>query len=180
MKFLAHLVNFAMFLVVWIAAFMALHWLALQALETRDIKPGQVPLSFSVVVETRAPGAAPSYESRRFRSQDEFKLVPGESLHLDTKAYNQMDQEVIGSCCIAFKVLEDGPNGQVVELHDDDMSYVMSRYRVRDGKVEPLAHRADFSLYYVGYFVLGGLIAWLATRPLRRRLLARVAPKAPA
>jgi hypothetical protein len=169
----ARLLNAALFVAAWIAAYLALYWLASTQLETRQIAPGQVPPSFGVVVETRADGAEPSYESRRFRSQAELRLQPGESLHLTTPAYNQMDHEVTGSCCIAFQVLEDGPDGQLVELHDDDMTYVMSRYRVRDGQVVPLAHRSDFVLYYLGYFFLGGLIAWLATRPVRRRVLAR-------
>jgi hypothetical protein len=170
---LVRLLNIAMFVVVWIAAFMALHWLILtQVLETRHIAPGQVPANFSVAVETRANGTAPSYSTMGFRSQAELKLEPGESLHLSTAAYDQMSEEVTGDCCIAFKVLEDGPNGQLIELHTDDMSYVMSRYRVRDGQVEPLAHRAEFTLYYLAYFFFGGLVAWLVTRPIRRRTLA--------
>jgi hypothetical protein len=133
-----------------------------------------------VVVETRAGAAPPAYESRRFHSQEEFKLEPGESLHLSTTAYDQAAQEITGSCCIAFKVLEDGPDGQLVQLQDDDMTYVMSRYRVRDGRVTPIAHRMDYSLYYLGYLLLGGLVAWLATRPIRRRALAWAAPRPPA
>jgi hypothetical protein len=173
MKLLVRLFNIALFLAAWAASCVALHWLAMQWLETGSLLPDQpLPPSFEVVVETRAAGAAPSYDTRRFISQAELKLEPGESLQLSTPAYNQMDHETSGSCCLAFKVLEDGPAGQVVEVQDDDMSYVMSRYRVRDGQVTPLAHRLDYSLYYVGYGLLGAFVAWLLTRPIRRRLLA--------
>ena len=178
MKILARLFSIGLFLAAWIVAFMAVHWLALQLLETRRIAPGKVPPSFSVVVETRAGDAPPAYESRRFHSQSEFKLEPGESLHLSTPAYDQAAHDLSGSCCIAFQVLDDGPAGQLVELQDDDMTYVMSRYRVRDGQVTPLAHRMDYSLYYLGYLLLGGVIAWLLTRPIRRRALALAAPRA--
>ena len=58
------------------------------------------------------------------------------------------------------------------EAQSKGMSYVQSRYRVQDGRVTPISNRADFSLYYLGYFLLGGLLAWLATRPIRRRALA--------
>lgn len=159
-----------LFLVAWVVAFMALQWLASRLLEARTIAPGQVPPGFSVVVETRAAGAPPAYEARRFSTQAELKLAPGESLRLGTPAYDQMmDQEGGGSCCIAFQVLDDGPKGQLIELNDDDLSHVMSRYRVSNGQVLPVAHRAHFTLYYVGYLLLGGLIAWLVTKPLRRR-----------
>jgi hypothetical protein len=169
---LARLLNIVIFLAMWIAAFMALQWIMLtQVLETRHIAPGQVPASFSVVVETNANGAPPTYEAMPLRSLRTVALEPGESLHLSTAAYDQTDHEPTGSCCIAFKVLEDGPDGQVIELNDDDMSYVMSRYRVKDGQVVPLAFRQDFVLYYLAYFFLGGLIAWFATRPIRRRML---------
>jgi hypothetical protein len=169
---LVRLLNAALLLGTWIAAFLALHWLALAALETQPILPGQVPYNFEVVVETRVDGAAPSYAARRFQAQSELRLEPGESLHLGTRAYDQTEHEITDSCCIAFRVLEDGPDGQLVELDDDDMTYVRSRYRVRDGQVEPLSHRAHFTLYYLAYLLLGWVIAWLATRPLRRRALA--------
>jgi hypothetical protein len=172
MKFLMHLLNTAMFLAAWVGACIALYWLTMQLLLTSEFPPGQpLPPSFSVVVESRAKDAPPTYESRRFRSQSEFKLEPGESLHLSARTYDQTDHEVSGSCCIDFRVLEDTPDGQLIELNDDDMSYVMSRYRVRNGQVQPVAHRMDFSLYYLGYFFVGGFLAWLLTRPLRRRTL---------
>jgi hypothetical protein len=171
MKILVRLLNAALFLAAWIGAFMILHWASMKLLETRDFSQG-IPAGFSVVVETHADGAAPTYESRPFRKQAEFKLEPGESLHLSAAAYDQMDHEPGGSCCIAFKVLEDTAGGQLIELNDDDTSYVLSRYRVREGQVQPVAHRAHFVLYYVGYLVLGGFLAWLLTRPLRRRSLA--------
>jgi hypothetical protein len=175
------LLNTALLLAAWIAAFMALQWLVTTGvLETKSIDPAHVPASFGVVVETRAQGAAPSYATRPFRSLATLALEPGESLHLGTAAYDQADHEVSGSCCIAFTVVDEGPGVQRVELHEDDMGYVMSRYRVSHGQVTPLAHRYDYTLYYLGYFVLGGLLAWLATRPLRRRALAwaRAAPAA--
>ena len=172
MKFLMRLLNTAMFLAGWAGACVALYWLTMWLLLTNNFPPGQpLPSSFSVVVETRAPGAAPAYEARRFRSQAEFKLAPGESLHLSTPRYDQFDQNVSGNCCMDFRVLEDKPDGQLIELNDDDMTYVMSRYRVRNGQVQPVAHRMDYSLYYLGYFFVGGFLAWLLTRPLRRRTL---------
>ena len=171
MAILVRLLNVGMFLAAWIVAFMALHWAAMAMLETRDFSQG-IPPGFEVVVETQADAAAPAYESRPYRNPAEFKLAAGESLHLSARTYDQTDHEVSGSCCMAFKVLEDSAQGQLIELNDDDTSYVMSRYRVRDGRVEPVAYRAHFVLYYVGYLVLGGFVAWLLTRPLRRRTLA--------
>ena len=172
MTFIVRVFNTALFLAAWVGAFLALHWLVLNWL-TQPLVPGQdLPPSFSVVVEIRANGQPPSWEARRFRNQAEFKLETGESLHLGTRTYDQTDHSISGSCCIAFRVLEDGPQGQLVELDYDDMSYVRSRYRVRDGQVVPISNRADFSLYYLGYFIGGGFVAWLLTRPLRRRALA--------
>jgi hypothetical protein len=169
---LARLFNTGLFVAAWIAAFLALHWaVTFLWLETRQVDPAHVPPSFGVVVETQAAGAEPTYATRPYRSLGTMALEPGESLHLGTAAYDQSEHET-DACCMWFKVLEDGAAGQLVELHDDDMSYVMSRYRVLDGKVTPLAHRIDYTLYYLGYFVLGGLIAWLATRRVRRRALA--------
>jgi hypothetical protein len=173
MKFLVRLFNIALFLTAWAASCVALHWLAMQLLLTSNFPPGQpLPPSFDVVVEIRADPTAPTYEARRFINQAELKLGPGESLHLSTPAYDELGMETTGSCCLAFKVLEDGPGGQVVEVQNDEMSYVMSRYRVQDGRVTPLAHRMDYILYYVGYCLLGAFIAWLLTRPIRRRALA--------
>ena len=170
---LARLLNILLFLAAWVAAFMALHWLMLtQVLETPHIAPGKVPPTFSVVVETNANGAPPTYAAKRFGSLATSGLEPGESLHLSTAAYDQTEHEVTGSCCIAFKVLEDGPDGQLIELNDDDLTYVTSRYRVKDGRVLPLSHREHFVLFYFAYFFFGGIIAWLATRPIRRRMLA--------
>jgi len=173
MKMLVHLLNCVLFLAAWIVGFMALHWLALLLL-TQRLDPGQEPpLSFSVVVETRANGTAPSWEARRYHDAASFSLAPGESLQLSTRSFDQADgPPPTGSCCLAFKVLDEGASGQLVQLDYDDMSYVQSRYRVQDGRVTPISNRADFSLYYLGYFLLGGLLAWLATRPIRRRALA--------
>ena len=170
---LARLLNIALFLAAWIAAYLALHWLLVtQVLETRSIDPARIPAGFSVVVESRGDDGKPAYSPLPFRGQATLQLQPGESLHLGTAHYDQIEHEATGSCCIAFTVLEDGPDGQLIELHDDDMSYVMSRYRVRDGQVTPLAHRSHFTLYYLAYFFAGGMLAWFATRPIRRRLLA--------
>lgn len=173
MKFLVHLLNSVLLVVAWAGAFIALHFLALWLMETRSFPPGQdLPFSFYVVVEKLANGSPAAWEARRYLNPTEFKLDPGESLHLSVASYDQFAQGVGGNCCIDFKVLEDGPEGQLIELNNDDMTYIRTRYRVRDGKVTPVSHRMDYSLYYLGYFLLGGLLAWLATRPLRRRLLA--------
>jgi len=173
MTILVRLLNTAMFLAAWVGAFIGLHLLALQLLETHSFPPGQdLPRGFDVVVEKLANGAPASWETRPFHNQAQFKLDPGESLQLSARAYDQADHEITGSCCFAFKVLEDGPNGQLIELDNDDMTYVKTRYRVRDGKVTPLSFRSHFTLYYVAYLVLGGVLAWLLTRPLRRRTLA--------
>ena len=71
-----------------------------------------------------------------------------------------------------FKVLDDGPNGQLIELNIDDMSYLRSRYLVRGNQVVPVSFRSDFSLYYLGYFILGGILALLVTLGLRRWIQA--------
>ena len=102
----------------------------------------------------------------------EFRLEPNESLHLSTRSYDQTDYEVHGSCCIAFEVLEDNSKGQLIELNDDDFGEDFTRYWLREGKVIPVSNRSHFSLYYLLYLFGGALLAWLLTRPIRRRALA--------
>ena len=179
MKFLVRLFNTGLFLAAWLGSCMALYALMDYLLETRSFPPGQpLPRGFEVVVEFRAAGKAPSYETRPFTGAP-LALAPGETLHLGTRTYDQMQHDTSGRCCMAFKVLEDGPQGQLVEVNDNDMSFVMSRYRVRDGKVEPIAHRSHFTLYSFAYFVIGGVFAWLLTRPVRRRTLAWASRRRP-
>ena len=170
---LAFLLNALLFLVAWVATSVALAWASNHfLLETRDIPLGAVPWQFMVVVE-EAPvaGAAPSFRWMRYSDLGERALQPGESLRLSRPAF-----EFPGTCCFAFKVLSDGADGQVVEFDADDMSYLRSRYRVHEGRVTPLYFRADFSLYWLGYLVAGGLLAWFGTARQRRRLRAAIVP----
>lgn len=169
-------ITYGIFLVTWVAACWLLYWLATTfLLETRNIKPDNVPVNFPVVIEVAGQNGQPAtYYSAPYRALPvNLPLRAGESLRLGTSAYSDLDlAEVPSSCCIDFKVLDDGPEGQLIEHNVDDMSYLNSRYLVRGNRVVPLSFRSDFSLYYVGYFILGGIVALIVTLGLRRRVQA--------
>lgn len=155
---------------------MALYWLTTTYwLETRQIQQDNVPHNFHVVIEESGQNGKPAtYRSVPYRALPaNLQLRPGESLRLGTSAYSDMDlPEAPSSCCIDFKVLDDGPNGQLIEHNVDDMSYLNSRYLVRGNQVVPVSFRSDFSLYYLSYFLLGGIVALIVTLVLRRPILA--------
>lgn len=163
-----------LFLVVWVIAVTVLYWLATTfLLEKRNIKPDNVPHDFPVVMEVAGQNGMPvTYYSVPYRALPaNLQMRPGESLRLGTSSYSDLDlAEAPSSCCIDFKVLDDGPNGQLIEHNVDDMSYLNSRYLVRGNQVIPLSFRSDFSLYYLGYLVLGGILALIVTLGLRRCL----------
>ena len=173
---LAHLITCSLFLLAWVVAYWLLYWLATTYfLETRNIQLDNVPHNFHVVIEAAGQNGKPAtYRSIPYRVLPaNLQLTPGESLRLGARAYSDLDlAEARSSCCMDFKVLDDGPNGQLIELNIDDMSYLRSRYLVRGNLVVPVSFRSDFSLYYLGYFLLGGILAIFATRGLRRRVLA--------
>ena len=172
----ARLITAGIFLVAWVAAYWLLHWLAMTYfLEAKNLQLDNVPQNFHVVIEEAGQNGKPAtYRSIPYRAlPTNLQLAPGESLRLGTKAYSDLDlAEAPSSCCMDFKVLDDGPNGQLIELNIDDMSYLRSRYLVRGNQVVPVSFRSDFSLYYLGYFILGGILALLVTLGLRRRILA--------
>jgi len=164
--------------VTWVAAYWLLYWLATTyLLETRNIRLDNVPKNFHVVIEEAGQNGNPAtYRSIPYRDLPEnLQLAPGESLRLGAASYSDLDLAVIPSkCCIDFQVLDDGPNGQLIEHNNDDQSYLRSRYLVRGNQVVPVAFRSDFSWYYLGYFLLGGVVAIITTLGLRRMVLARL------
>ncbi len=171
----ARLITGGIFLVVWVAAYWLLYWLATTYfLQAKNLQLDNVPHDFQVVIEEAGKSGSPAtYRSIPYRALPaNLQLAPGESLRLGRKAYNDLDLvDAPSSCCMDFKVLDDGPNGQLIELNIDDMSYLRSRYLVRGNQVVPVSFRSDFSLYYLGYFILGGILALLVTLGLRRRIV---------
>lgn len=172
----ARLITSSVFLATWVAAYWLVFWLATTYfLEAKNLQLDNVPQNFHVVIEEAGQNGKPAtYRSTPYLSLPaNLQMAPGESLRLGTKAYSDLDlAEAPSSCCMDFKVLDDGPNGQLIELNIDDMSYLRSRYLVRGNQVVPVSFRSDYSLYYLGYFILGGILALLATLGLRRRILA--------
>ena len=170
----ARLITCSLFLAVWVAAYWLLYWLATTyLLEAKNLQLDNVPQKFHVVIEEAGQNGKPAtYRSTPYRALPaNLQLAPGESLRVGTKAYSDLDlAEAPSSCCMDFKVLDDGPNGQLIELNIDDMSYLRSRYLVRGNLVVPVSFRSDFSLYYLGYFIFGGILALLVTLGVRRRI----------
>lgn len=167
-------ITYLLFLVVWTVAVLVLYWATTTfLLEKRNIEPDNVPHNFPVVLEVAGQDGKPAtYYSVPYRSLSPNRpMRPGESLRLGASAYSDLDlAEAPSSCCIDFRVLEDGPKGQLIEHNVNDMSYLNSRYLVRGNQVVPLSFRSDFSLYYLGYLILGGILALIITSGLRRRV----------
>lgn len=172
----ARLIISSVFLATWVAAYWLLFWLATTYfLEAKNLQLDNVPKNFHVVIEEAGKNGNPAtYRSIPYHALPRnLQLAPGESLRLGTNIYSDLDlAEAPSSCCMDFKVLDDGPNGQLIELNIDDMSYLRSRYLVRGNQVVPVSFRSDFSLYYLGYILLGGVLALLVTLGLRGRILA--------
>lgn len=144
--------------------------------EQTEFPGGEPPQSFLVVVENRAaPHPDDIYTVVRWqRLPGAIAKNPG-GLRVSQKKYDYSGGDPWG-----FKVTEETPAFQVIELRHRNTQGINTRYRVEGGRVTPLSYKTDGGIVHMVYLMpvfmlclwLGWFVARQSTRWVTRAIAA--------
>ncbi len=76
-----------------------------------------------------------------------------------------------------FRVMEEGPDYQVVHAWHGETAYIATRYRVQNGKIVPLSYKTDggmeFAFYMLPLYIFGLWLGLVASRHFLKLFIAR-------
>lgn len=127
-----------------------------------------VPALFTVAIEKREASSLKSLRFVRFAQlQGTESRKQDETFRMTSSSWGPPGSE------ISVRVLEDGPNGQFVEVHFGDIWSDWSRYRVEDETIIPISYRFLSGAWALVFAVAGAWLASQGTKWIDRRFRSR-------
>lgn len=134
--------------------------------EQTEFPGGTLPENFSVAIEDpHAASAAERVSVLPWKRAQEHLEKEGATVQLSSHEGRH------------FRVIEEGPDYQVVQAWHGDTIHIATRYRVQNGKIVPLSYKTDggmaFAFYMLPVYIFGLWLGLVASRRFLKLFIAR-------